>query len=101
MKVNGDNAYKIPHMAKVKKSRQGSLPRNVVCPREVYDMARASLAGVDTAAVVRACASELEMAASLNELSFELECIALNSESSDDVMSVLNDIGIEPISIDE
>ncbi|ETV88280.1 hypothetical protein H257_01572 [Aphanomyces astaci] len=45
MKVNGDNTYKIPHMAKEKKQRLGILPRNVVCPVDTFDAARAALVG--------------------------------------------------------
>ncbi|KAF0703309.1 hypothetical protein AaE_015433 [Aphanomyces astaci] len=47
MKVNGDNTYKIPRMAKEKKQRLGILPRNVVCPVDTFDAARAVLVGAD------------------------------------------------------
>ncbi|RHY86783.1 hypothetical protein DYB35_012424 [Aphanomyces astaci] len=37
MKCFGDNAYKVPHLSKVKQARLGLLPENAACPVDAYD----------------------------------------------------------------
>ncbi|RHY48231.1 hypothetical protein DYB30_011531 [Aphanomyces astaci] len=49
IRLMGDNTYKVPHMSKEKKERKGLLPKNVMCPRDVYAAAKNQLLAVDGA----------------------------------------------------
>ncbi|RHZ39836.1 hypothetical protein DYB31_012084 [Aphanomyces astaci] len=49
IRLMGDNTYKVPHMSKEKKKRNGLLPKNVMCPRDVYAAAKNQLLAVDGA----------------------------------------------------
>ncbi|ETV85481.1 hypothetical protein H257_03211 [Aphanomyces astaci] len=101
MKLFGDNAYKVPHMSKRKEERRGLLPQNVTCPRDFFDAARAKLDGMASSELDRVLAAELKEARCADELAQVLEAIivaiALSDDESDDMISAMAEVGIDPV----
>ncbi|KAF0694848.1 Aste57867_14312 [Aphanomyces stellatus] len=96
IKLFGDNTYKIPHLSKMKLARDGQLPWSLLCPRESFDNAMNLLSSMDCAELDRTFAIEMEAACELDDLSRELEAIALGGGEAEEL---LNDVGIMPIEI--
>ncbi|KAF0684572.1 Aste57867_23454 [Aphanomyces stellatus] len=101
LKVGGNNAYKIPHMSKVKQATKGRLTRNVVCPEDVRAAAVASLGTEEATRLERVFKQELADLKTMNELAQSLESIALDDDDIEDIVRVLDELGIEPIDISE
>ncbi|KAF0705601.1 hypothetical protein AaE_014447 [Aphanomyces astaci] len=100
IRLMGDNTYKVPHMSKEKKERKGLVPKNVMCPRDVYAAAKNQLLAVDGAELDRALVLELKESRSIHELAALLEKIALKDAESDVINETIEELGIELISVD-
>ncbi|RQM19596.1 hypothetical protein B5M09_011407 [Aphanomyces astaci] len=91
----------VPHMSKRKEERRGLLPQNVTCPRDFFDAARAKLDGMASSELDRVLAAELKEARCADELAQVLEAIivaiALSDDESDDMISAMAEVGIDPV----
>ncbi|KAF0682417.1 Aste57867_25463 [Aphanomyces stellatus] len=83
----------------MKLARDGQLPWSLLCPRESFDNAMNLLSSMDCAELEldRTFAIEMEAARELDDLSRELEAIALGGGG--EAEELLNDVGIMPIEI--
>ncbi|ETW06971.1 hypothetical protein H310_03074 [Aphanomyces invadans] len=101
LKLFGGNGYKVPHMSKHKEERKGMLPENVLVPSDVFDAATVKLDGMTSAELRRVLTAEVEDARCIDEFAQALEAAALGDEESDDMITVLGEAGIDPISVED
>ncbi|ETW05208.1 hypothetical protein H310_04196 [Aphanomyces invadans] len=101
LKLFGGNGYKVPHKSKHKEERNGMLPENVLCPSVVFDAAMVKVDDMTSAEQRRVLAAELEDARCIDELAQALEAVALGDEESYDMITVLGEAGIDPVSVED
>ncbi|RHY18035.1 hypothetical protein DYB32_010448 [Aphanomyces invadans] len=101
LKLFGGNGYKVPYMSKHKEERKGMLPENVLCPSEVFDAAMVKLDGMTSTELRRVLATEFDDARCIDELAQALESVALGGEQLDNMITVLDEAGIDPISVED